>query len=71
MGFGIPRASWMRNELKDMVNEVLLGSSARHRGWFNVIEIEKQINIHNQGVDRDRILWPLLAIELWAQNWLD
>lgn len=71
MGFGIPRASWMRNELKDMVGEVLLGSSARHRGWFNVKEVEKQISIHNQGVDRDRILWPLFAIELWAQNWID
>lgn len=71
MGFGIPRASWMRNELKDLVREVLLGSNAKHRGWFNVKEVEKQISIHNQGVDRDRILWPLFAVELWAQNWID
>lgn len=71
MGFGIPRASWMRNELRSLVSETLLGSSARNRGWFDIKEVKNQIDIHNRGLDRDRILWPLLAIELWAQNWLD
>lgn len=71
MGFGIPRASWMRNELRQLVSETLLGSSARNRGWFDINEVKNQIDIHNRGLDRDRILWPLLAIELWAQNWLD
>jgi len=71
MGFGIPRASWMRNDLKHLVSDVLLGSSARNRGWFDMANVSQQISLHNQGVDRDRILWPLFAIELWAQNWLD
>jgi len=71
MGFGIPRASWMRNELRPLVSETLLGSTARNRGWFDTKEVKLQIDLHNRGLDRDRILWPLLAIELWAQNWLD
>lgn len=71
MGFGIPRARWMRNELRPLVAEVLLGPSATSRGWFNREEISHQIDLHNRGLDRDRILWPLFAIELWAQNWLD
>ncbi len=71
MGFGIPRARWMRNELRPLVAEVLLGSSAVQRGWFKQTEVRRQIDLHNRGLDRDRILWPLFAIEMWAQNWLD
>lgn len=71
MGFGIPRARWMRNELRPLVSEVLLGSSATERGWFKRNEVSREIDLHNRGLDRDRILWPLFAIELWAQNWLD
>ncbi|MEI6811738.1 MAG: asparagine synthase (glutamine-hydrolyzing) [Actinomycetes bacterium] len=71
MGFGIPRAAWMRNELKPLVKETLTGSAARNRGWFDISEVTRQIDLHNTGLDRDRILWPLFAIELWAQNWLD
>lgn len=71
MGFGIPRARWMREELRPLVEETLLGKSAISRGWFNPKEVRTQIDLHNRGVDRDRILWPLFAVELWAQNWLD
>lgn len=71
MGFGIPRASWMRNELRPHVEDVLLGSRAKKRGWFDVVEVGRLIQIHNNGQDRDRILWPLMVIELWAQKWLD
>lgn len=71
MGFGIPRARWMRNELRPLVAEVLLGPSATERGWYKRDEVSREIDLHNGGLDRDRILWPLFAIELWAQNWLD
>ena len=71
MGFGFPRASWLRNELRSTVSDVLLSTEAKSRGWFNQEEIQKLITMHSQGVDRDRILWPLLVIELWAQKWLD
>jgi asparagine synthase (glutamine-hydrolysing) len=71
MGFGFPRASWLRNELKGQVSEVLLGATSRNRGWFNQKELNRVIHLHNNGLDRDRILWPLFVIEVWAQKWLD
>ena len=71
MGFGIPRARWMREELRPLVTETLLGSNARNRGWFDQNTVKNEITLHNSGIDRDRILWPLFAIELWAQNWSD
>jgi len=71
MGFGIPRAKWMREQLRPLVSQTLLGASAQSRGWFDLKVVAHEIDLHNRGIDRDRILWPLLAIELWAQNWID
>lgn len=71
MGFGIPRARWLRHELKDVVHDVLLGKTASQRGWFNAAAIAAIVNQHQKGVDRDSILWPLLMIELWARTWID
>ena len=71
MGFGIPRARWLRHELKDVVHDVLLGTTASQRGWFNPAAVAAIVNQHQKGVDRDSILWPLLMIELWARTWID
>ena len=71
MGFGIPRASWLRNELNPLMRELLLGEKHRSRAWFNVNETQKWIAQHEAGRNVDQILWPLMMIELWAQNWLD
>jgi asparagine synthase (glutamine-hydrolysing) len=71
MGFGIPRAEWLRTALKEMVFDILTDSTATQRGWFNPIEVNKSINAHISGEDRDNILWPMLMLELWARSWLD
>ncbi len=34
-------------------------------------ELNRVIHLHNNGLDKDQILWPLFVIELWAQKWLD
>ena len=71
MGFGIPRAEWLRGELKAMLQDTLTDSSSLQRGWFNSKEIERIIKIHMSGKDMDHILWPMLMLELWAKTWLD
>jgi len=71
MGFGIPRARWLRHELRELVHDTLLGDSARNRGWFESKAVAGVVEQHTAGVDRDSILWPLLMIELWAQQWID
>jgi asparagine synthase (glutamine-hydrolysing) len=68
MGFGIPRAQWLRGQFKDVVRDCLLSSQCRERGWFNHRYLEKQIELHNSGIDRDHIIWPALVIEAWAQK---
>jgi asparagine synthase (glutamine-hydrolysing) len=71
MGFAIPRATWLRFELKDLVHDTLLDSKAKQRGWFNSNEVKKVIESHMSGEDKDHLLWPMLMLELWARNWLD
>jgi asparagine synthase (glutamine-hydrolysing) len=71
MGFGIPRAEWLRFELKEMLISTLTDSTATNRGWFNGQEVRGIIQAHMNGTDKDSILWPLLILELWARTWLD
>jgi asparagine synthase (glutamine-hydrolysing) len=71
MGFGIPRAEWLRTGMKELVIDTLTDTTATRRGWFNPKEISRLINIHMSGEDKDSIIWPTLMLELWARTWLD
>jgi asparagine synthase (glutamine-hydrolysing) len=71
MGFGIPRAEWLRNGMREMVIDTLTDTTATQRGWFNSVEVMKMIDLHMAGQDKDNLLWPMLMIELWARAWLD
>jgi asparagine synthase (glutamine-hydrolysing) len=71
MGFGIPRAEWLRTGMKELVIDTLTDTTATQRDWLNPMEVKKVIEIHMAGEDRDNILWPILMLELWARSWLD
>ena len=71
MGFGIPRARWLREDLRDMVHDTLLGPTSTQRGWFDQATLKSLVKQHDGGLDRDSVLWPLLMIELWARAWID
>ena len=71
MGFGIPRAEWLRTGMKEMVIDTLIDTTATQRGWFNAAEVQKVIDIHMAGEDKDSLIWPMLMLELWARTWLD
>jgi asparagine synthase (glutamine-hydrolysing) len=71
MGFGIPRAEWLRTEMREMLVDTLTDTTANQRGWFNTTELRKVIDKHMVGDDKDNILWPMLILELWARTWLD
>jgi asparagine synthase (glutamine-hydrolysing) len=71
MGFGIPRAEWLRTGMKELVIDTLTDTTATQRGWFNPKEVSKVIDAHMAGEDKDNIIWPMLMLELWARTWLD
>lgn len=71
MGFGIPRAEWLRTGMKEMTFDTLTDTTATQRGWLNPIEVKKVLDLHMAGQDKDNIIWPMLMLELWARTWLD
>jgi len=71
MGFGIPRAEWLRNGMKELVIDTLMDTTSTQRGWQNPFEVKKVLDLHFAGQDKDNIIWPMLMLELWARTWLD
>lgn len=71
MGFGIPRAEWLRTGMKEMVIDTLTDATATQRGWFKQLEVKKTIYLHLAGENKDNLIWPMLMLELWARTWFD
>jgi asparagine synthase (glutamine-hydrolysing) len=71
MGFGIPRAEWLRTEMKELVIDTLTDTTARQRGWLDPVQVKKVLDTHMSGQDKDNLIWPMLMLELWARTWLD
>ena len=71
MGFGIPRAEWLRTGMREMMIDTLTDTTATQRGWLNSVEVRTVIELHMAGQDKDNLLWPMLMLELWARSWLD
>jgi asparagine synthase (glutamine-hydrolysing) len=71
-GFSIPLGGWLRGPLRGVLRDTLLGDQARTRGWLRPDVIARMINQHTTG-ERDHAhqLWALLALELWAQEYVD
>ncbi len=71
-GFGLPIRSWLRNELKPLLHDVLSESSLKNRGLFNSVEISKLIKMNQTGkVDATYTLLSLICIELWCRKFCD
>jgi asparagine synthase (glutamine-hydrolysing) len=71
MGFGIPRAEWLRTEMKELVIDTLTDTTAKQRGWLDSVQVKKVLDTHMSGQDKDNLIWPMLMLELWARTWLD
>ena len=70
-GFAIPLGYWFRGKLGAYVRDLLLGESARRRGYFNASYIENLVAQHERGRNLDLQLWTLISFELWARVFLD
>lgn len=71
MGFGVPLASWLRNELRDLTRDTLTATTAKQRGYFDPGEVQRLLEEHDRGRDHGIRIWALLQFELWAQMMLD
>jgi asparagine synthase (glutamine-hydrolysing) len=70
VGFPVPYESWMRNELKDWVRDILLGGETLSRGYFNKGCIEHLIDQDQKFQNYPKEILSLVSLELWHRSFL-
>jgi asparagine synthase (glutamine-hydrolysing) len=72
MGFAIPVGLWMRDSLRDWVEDLVLSEQTRARDYFAEAEVARLVADHMEGrADREKELWNLAMLELWHRRWID
>lgn len=71
-GFNIPLASWLRNDLKHIVDKYLSKDRIMESDVFNVAEVEKIKNEFyvKNNMEVANSIWHLLVFEMWKDKWL-
>jgi asparagine synthase (glutamine-hydrolysing) len=71
-GFGSPVNSWLKNELKDYVKEIIFSSSAMKRQYFDMSKVKILTEEHFSGKnDHGYKIFALLILELWHKIFVD
>jgi asparagine synthase (glutamine-hydrolysing) len=70
--FGLPVRSWMQNELRPMMEDLLSEETIRRRGMLNPVAVREMVRQTTSG-ERDFTirLWALMTLELWQQAYTD
>ena len=71
-GFGAPVRSWLRNELREMVDDTLSAATIRERGLFNAKGVRRLVESDREGrIDAAYTILSLVSIELWMRIFMD
>ena len=72
MGFGVPLAEWLRNDLSDLLNDYLSPTRLDQEGLFDPQMVLNIIQEHQTGrANHQHRLWALLMWEMWRKKWLN
>jgi len=70
--FGAPIRSWISNDLRSMVDDLLSEKSINKRGFLNYSFVKKLIESDRSGhEDKAYQIYQLLTLELWCREYLD
>ncbi|MBM4060326.1 MAG: hypothetical protein FJ265_04390, partial [Planctomycetes bacterium] len=71
-GFSQPVVTWIRNGLKELVMDTLLGRRTAERGMFDRTFLERIVMEHMNGVEnRHNLIWSVLTLESWLREFVD
>lgn len=69
-GFAVPLERWLREDLRDLVNDYLSEERVRRAGVFEPGVVRRLVGSFYAGNGRAaEQLWFLLAFELWREKW--
>ncbi|MGA2408207.1 MAG: asparagine synthase (glutamine-hydrolyzing) [Bacteroidales bacterium] len=70
--FGAPIRSWISNDLKGMVDELLSEENINRRGFLNYSVVKRMIDNDRNGIDDYAYqIYQLLTLELWFREFFD
>jgi hypothetical protein len=61
---------WLKNELRDMMEDALSAESTRHRGLLSVDEVSRVKQLFWEGKIHWTQPWLLMTLELWCRETL-
>ena len=68
-GFGMPIDSWLREPLKDWVQDTLNSKKIKNDGLINHNSVEKILDDHmNKKINKQHELWNILTFQCWLNN---
>ena len=71
IGFRTPVDEWFRSELRDVLEERLLGAGTACRTYFDERVVRTMLQEHESGRhDHKRVLFSLLTFELWYEQFI-
>jgi asparagine synthase (glutamine-hydrolysing) len=72
MGFAIPVAAWLRDELRPWAEELLSADRLRVQGIFQPERVRTtwQRHLDNPSEDWSSSLWSILMFQAWWQTWM-
>ena len=72
MGFGIPIAAWLQNDLKAFVDQYLDEAFIEKQNIFDNNEIQRIRRSFYQGrTERAEKIWYLLMFQMWYDKWMN
>jgi len=71
-GFEIPLGQWLRTDLRDLGEELLLSRVARGRGYVRPDHVRRMWEHHQRKLrNHSAQLWALMVLELWHRTFVD
>lgn len=72
MGFAIPIANWLQNDLRELVEEYINSDKIKRQGVFNVDYIENiKRKFYSGKKEYDVKMWYLLMFQMWYEKWME
>jgi asparagine synthase (glutamine-hydrolysing) len=72
MGFGIPIAAWLQNDLKQYVDKYFDEVFVTKQNIFNNIELQRIKKSFYEGkVERAEKIWYILMFQMWYDKWIN
>ena len=67
--FGAPLRAWVRNDLRELINDVLVGGELTQLGMLRRYQVQRLIADERAGrEDYAKQIWQLLSMELWYRQ---